>query len=104
MTLRSEDDVREDLIRQLRDWAGSKQNQHGRGGLIDQAADELAHTGRDLLVMNDTLTTIRTMSADVLTEWGDHISTHYEGCWKRHVACFAYRVHELAKEGNDDDV
>lgn len=31
----------EKLIEELRAWAGSKQNQHGRGGIIDQAADAL---------------------------------------------------------------
>lgn len=32
---------------------------------------------------------IRELANQVLEVWGDHISTHYEGCWKRHVACFA---------------
>lgn len=50
-----EQDVRDDLIRQLRAWAGSKQNQHGRGGIIDQAADELAYTGRDLESATSTI-------------------------------------------------
>ena len=38
---------------------------------------------------------------DVLGVWEHHISTHYAGCWKYHVACFAYRVKTLLEEADD---
>jgi len=32
---------------------------------------------------------------EVLAEWDGYISTHYTGCWKRHVACFARLVKDV---------
>ena len=31
----------------------------------------------------------------VLRDWSDHVGTHYEGCWTRHVACLAGVIHDI---------
>jgi hypothetical protein len=34
----------------------------------------------------------------VIEDWKGHVGTHYEGCWRRHIACFAVLVKD-ALEG-----
>jgi hypothetical protein len=41
------------------------------------------------------------LCGDVAEAWGEHISTHYDGCHKRHVACFAHLVEGLLTEEHD---
>ena len=33
--------------------------------------------------------------AEVQELWADHIGTHYETCYLRHVACFAVLLNDL---------
>ncbi len=41
------------------------------------------------------------LADEVLDLWDGHISTHYTGCYKRHVACFARLVKDVL-EGEGD--
>lgn len=40
----------------------------------------------------------RAAAQEVLDLHSSIISTHYEGCWHRHVACFASLVKDILEE------
>ena len=48
--------------------------------------------------MKTALGHIHDITQDVLDVHEDRISTHYEGCWKYHIACLASYLHEMSKE------
>lgn len=48
--------------------------------------------------MSDTL---RADLLDIVTPvidlWSDHIGTHYDGCYQRHVACLAVLIRDVTE-------
>lgn len=30
--------------------------------------------------------------------WGEHVATHYEGCWVRHAQCLALHIRSLIED------
>ena len=41
---------------------------------------------------------VRELAAHVIELHGDKIGTHYEGCWTRHLTCFAVIVRDQLEE------
>ena len=41
------------------------------------------------------------LADDVIARWAGKVSTHYEGCWRAHVACFAALVVDTLDQGTD---
>ena len=42
--------------------------------------------------------TVRELAAHILVLDAGRIGTHYAGCWKRHVTCFAVIVRDQLEE------
>ena len=51
--------------------------------------------------MKTQLEAIQEIADEVLEVWKDHIGTHYDGCWKRHVGCFAWHVKMIVDREED---
>lgn len=47
--------------------------------------------------MNESIAEV---TNEVLTIWEGHIGTHYDGCWKSHVACLASLIRNLNEDGD----
>jgi hypothetical protein len=47
---------------------------------------------------------VRELCADITERAKGRIGTHYAGCWREHLACFAYRVDAILREAEDDTV